>query len=116
MTAAALRRWARRQMTPRNRAGAWLAILTCPCHGVLLLYLLAGTTFGSVLLAYRTWMYAALAAAFVAGLWLMIRPDPNACAIQGPALDDATAGAGATRGRGDTAGSDGTSGTVGAGL
>ena len=114
--AAALRRWARRQMTPRNRAGAWLAILTCPCHGALLLYLLAGTTFGSVLLAYRTWMYAALAAAFVAGLWLMIRPDPNACAIQGPALDDATAGAGATRGRGDAAGSDGTSGTVGAGL
>jgi MerE protein len=88
----AIRGWGRRQLTPRNRAGAWLAIFTCPCHGVLLLYLLAGTTFGSVLLAYRTWMYAALAAAFVAGLWLMVRPDPNACAIQGPASDDATAG------------------------
>ena len=95
--AAAIRRWGRRQMTTRNRAGAWLAILTCPCHGALLLYLLAGTTFGSVLLAYRTWMYAALAAAFVAGLWLMIRPDANACAIKGPESDDATAGPGATR-------------------
>jgi MerE protein len=114
--AAAIRRSGCRQMTTRNRAGAWLAILTCPCHGALLLYLLAGTTFGSVLLAYRTWMYAALAAAFVAGLWLMIRRDANACAIQGPASDDATARAGASRGRGDAAGSDGASGTVGAGL
>ena len=98
--AEAKRGWGRRQLTPRNRAGAWLAMLTCPCHGAFLLYLLAGTTFGSVLLAYRTWMYATLAAAFVAGLWLMIRPDPNACAIQGPLSDDATAGAGSLRGPG----------------
>ena len=95
----AIRGWGRRQLTPRNRAGAWIAIFTCPCHGVFLLYLLAGTTFGSVLLAYRTWIYAVLAAAFVAGLWLMVRPDPNACAIQGPASDDATAKASATRAR-----------------
>jgi MerE protein len=94
--AAAIRRWGRRPLTSRNRAGAWLAIFTCPCHGVLLLYLLAGTTFGSVLLAYRTWMFAALAAAFVAGVWLMVRPDQNACAIKGTASIDTTAGAGTT--------------------
>ena len=98
MAVATFRRWGRRKLTHRNRAGAWLAMLTCPCHGAFLLYLLAGTAFGSVLLAYRTWMYAALAAAFVAGLWLMIRPDPNACAIQSPAPADANAGAGTSRG------------------
>jgi hypothetical protein len=56
-------------------------MLTCPCHGALLLYLAAGTAFGSALFAYRGWMYAGLAAAFVAGLWLMIRPDRTVCPI-----------------------------------
>jgi hypothetical protein len=78
-------RWGRRSLSRRNRAGAWLAILTCPCHGAFVLYLLAGTAFGTALFAYRGWMYAALAVAFVAGLWMMCRPDENACAITGPA-------------------------------
>ena len=64
---AEVRRWGRRSLSRRNRAGAWLAILTCPCHGALVLYLLAGTAFGSALFAYRGWMYAALAVAFVRG-------------------------------------------------
>jgi hypothetical protein len=75
--------WSRRALSRGNRAGAWLAILTCPCHGAALLYLLAGTAFGSVLFAYRTWMFAALAAAFVTGIWLMVRPDGDSCSIKG---------------------------------
>ena len=74
---AALTRPGRRTLSPRNRAGAWLAMLTCPCHGALVLYLLAGTAFGSLLFAYRGWMYAGLAVAFVAGLWLMFRRDSH---------------------------------------
>jgi hypothetical protein len=72
-------------------------MLTCPCHGAFVLYLAAGTAFGSVLVAYRTWMYAALAAGFVTGLWLMVRPDVNACGIQGRARDGADAAAGNDR-------------------
>jgi hypothetical protein len=56
-------------------------MLTCPCHGVLVLYLAAGTAFGSVLFAYRGWMYAALAAAFVTGLCVMVWPDRAVCNI-----------------------------------
>jgi hypothetical protein len=77
-----LHAWGRRSLSSRNRAGAWLAMLTCPCHGVLLLYLLAGTAVGSVLFAYRAWMYAGLAAAFVTGLWLLVRPDRPVCPIE----------------------------------
>ena len=95
--ATALRQWGRRTLSRRNRAGAWLAILTCPCHGAVVLYLAAGTAFGSVLLAYRTWMYAALAAAFVAGLWLMIRPDANVCTLEGQAREDTGAARGDRR-------------------
>jgi len=43
--------------------------------------LAAGTAVGSVLFAYRGWMYAALAAAFVAGLCVMIWPDGAVCEI-----------------------------------
>ena len=92
-----IRQWSRRKLTRRNRAGAWLAMLTCPCHGAFVLYLATGTAFGSVLLAYRTWMYAALAAAFVAGLWLMVKPDANACALEGQAHDDAGSALGERR-------------------
>jgi hypothetical protein len=77
-----LRGWGRRSLSSRNRSGAWLAMLTCPCHGVLVLYLLAGTAVGSVLSAYRAWMYTALAAAFVAGLWLLVQPDRPVCPIE----------------------------------
>ena len=76
------RQWGRRSLSRRNRAGAWLAMLTCPCHGALVLYLLAGTAFGSLLFAYRGWMYAGLAVAFVAGLWLMFRRDSPVCPIE----------------------------------
>jgi hypothetical protein len=72
----------RRTLSPRNRAGAWLAILTCPCHGALVLYLAAGTVFGSALFVYRGWMYAGLAVAFLAGLWMMVRRDTAVCPIE----------------------------------
>jgi MerE protein len=93
----AIRLWSRRKLSRRNRAGAWLAILTCPCHGAVVLYLAAGTAFGSVLLAYRTWMFAALAAAFVAGLWLMVKPDANVCTLEGQAREDTGAAPGDRR-------------------
>jgi hypothetical protein len=49
---------------------------------VLVLYLLAGTAVGSLMYAYRAWMYTGLAAAFVTGLWLMVRPDRLVCPIE----------------------------------
>jgi mercuric ion transport protein len=69
----------RREMTPRNKAGAIIAILTCPCHVVMILFLLAGTAAGAWLAAIRAWLFLAFTLLFLAGLWLMIRPDKKAC-------------------------------------
>jgi hypothetical protein len=68
-----------RPLTRRNRGGALLAMLTCPCHGAAILFLTSGTAAGAALAAYSGWLYGALAAAFAAGLWLLFRRDPAAC-------------------------------------
>lgn len=74
-----LQRLEERPVTRRNRRGAWLAILTCPCHATAILILTSGTALGGTLAAYSGWLYGALAAAFVTGLWLLFRRDPAAC-------------------------------------
>lgn len=72
---------ATRPLTRRNKAGAWLAMLTCPCHGVAILYLGLGTVWGATLFAYREWLFGALGLAFAAGLWLLFRRGANACPL-----------------------------------
>lgn len=66
-------------MTARNKAGAILAILTCPCHVVMLVFVLAGTAAGAWLAAIREWLYLLFTLLFLTGLWLMFRPDRRAC-------------------------------------
>ena len=73
-----------RQMSRKNKAGAYLVMLTCPCHAVMLIFLLTGTAVGTWLAAVRAYVYLAFTLAFLYGLWLMIRRsvpscDDNAC-------------------------------------
>ena len=68
-------------MTGRNRAGALLAILTCPCHAVMLVFLLAGTAVGSWLAAIQAYLYLVFTVAFMVGIWLMFRRSATACDI-----------------------------------
>jgi mercuric ion transport protein len=70
-------------MTARNKAGAILAILTCPCHVVMLVFVLAGTAAGAWLAAIREWLYLAFTLLFLTGLWLMFRPDRKSCESDG---------------------------------
>lgn len=67
----------RREMTRQNKLGALLAVLTCPCHVVMLGFVLAGTAAGAWLLAIRAYLFAAFTLLFLLGLWLMVRPDPS---------------------------------------
>jgi hypothetical protein len=67
----------RREMSPRNKRGAFLAIATCPCHVVMLGFLLTGTAIGTWLLAVRAYVILGFTLLFLYGLWLMIRPDPS---------------------------------------
>lgn len=76
---ASLRAALRREMTPRNKAGAVLAVLTCPCHVVMVVFLLAGTAVGTWLAAVRAYLILVFALLFLLGVYLMIRPDPTAC-------------------------------------
>jgi hypothetical protein len=69
-----------RPLSRRNKAGAWLAMLTCPCHGAMLLYLGVGTAWGATLFAHQEWLYGGLGAAFVVGLWLFVRRE-GTCTI-----------------------------------
>lgn len=64
-----------RPVTRRNRAGAWLAILTCPCHVGVAIILTSGTAVGGWLAAQGAWLYAAFTGAFALGLWLLFRRD-----------------------------------------
>ena len=50
---ATLREALMRQMTPQNKLGAIVVMLTCPCHAVMLIFVLAGTAVGSWLAAVR---------------------------------------------------------------
>lgn len=66
-----------RPLTRRNRSGAILAILTCPCHLGVAVILLSGTALGGWLAAERAWLYVVMTALFVAGLVVFFRPDPT---------------------------------------
>lgn len=77
---ASLRTALGREMTPRNKAGAVLAVLTCPCHVLAVAFLFAGTAVGTWLAAVRAYLVGGFALLFLLGLYFMIRPDPNACA------------------------------------
>lgn len=80
MDMAAFRSAMRREMTGRNKAGALLAILTCPCHVVMLGFVLTGTAVGTWLLAVRAYLILGFTLLFLVGLWLMVRPD-RSCRI-----------------------------------
>ena len=66
-------------MTPRNKFGAWLMILTCPCHVAMLVFVLGGTAIGGVLAAFKAWVFLAFSLAFLLGLWLMVRKHVPDC-------------------------------------
>ena len=69
----------RRPVTRRNRFGALLAILTCPCHLGVAIILLSGTAVGGWLAAQGAWLYVPFAAAFVGGLVILFRRDRDDC-------------------------------------
>jgi hypothetical protein len=71
----------RREMTGRNKAGAILAMLTCPCHAVMLVFVLAGTAVGSWLAAVQAYLYLGFTVVFVVGVWLMFRKSATTCEI-----------------------------------
>ena len=54
--------------------GALLAMLTCPCHAVPLLFLLGGTATGAWLARHFTALIGALAVVFLFSLWLLFWP------------------------------------------
>lgn len=78
-----LRNWIaeveRRPVSRRNRLGALLAILTCPCHVGVAAILLSGTAVGGWLAAERAWLYLLFTILFAAGLVLLFRRDPADC-------------------------------------
>jgi cytochrome c biogenesis protein CcdA len=80
---ATIRHWLaeveRRPVSRRNRFGALLAILTCPCHVGVAAILLSGTAVGGWLAAERAWLYVVFTALFVAGLVLLFRRDRAEC-------------------------------------
>jgi len=78
-----MRRWIaeveRRPVSRRNRLGALLAILTCPCHIGVAIILLSGTAVGGWLAAQRAWLYVLFTLLFVGGLVLLFRRGDAAC-------------------------------------
>ena len=78
-TRASINAFLRREMTRENKAGAILVMLTCPCHAVMLIFLLGGTAIGSVLAAFRAWVYLGFTLLFVVGLYLMVRRRMPSC-------------------------------------
>ena len=77
---ATLREALYREMSRENKLGAILVMLTCPCHAVMLLFVLGGTAIGTWLAAVRAYLYLAFTLAFLFGLWLMIRRTVPSCA------------------------------------
>jgi mercuric ion transport protein len=63
-----------RELTVRNKAGAYIAMLTCPCHVGMLLLLTGGTVVGAWLGRYNHLLYAVAAVLFTFGVWTMFRP------------------------------------------
>jgi hypothetical protein len=70
-----------RPLSRRNRTGAILAMLTCPCHVGVATILLSGTAVGGFLAAERAWMYALFTAFFVVGVAIFVRADREACPL-----------------------------------
>jgi MerE protein len=69
----------RRPVSRRNRLGALLAILTCPCHIGVAIILLSGTAAGGWLAAQRAWLYVLFTLLFVGGLVLLFRRGDATC-------------------------------------
>jgi hypothetical protein len=70
-----------RPLSRQNRAGAIVAMLTCPCHIGVATILLSGTAVGGFLAAERAWMYAIFTALFAVGLAIFLRRDPEVCRL-----------------------------------
>ena len=70
-----------RPLSRRNRLGAIVAMLTCPCHVGVATILLSGTAIGGWLVAERAWMYALFTALFAIGLAIFFRPEREVCAL-----------------------------------
>jgi MFS family permease len=68
-----------RPVSRRNRLGALVAILTCPCHVGVAIILLSGTAVGGWLASQRAWLYVLFTLLFVGGLVLLFRRDDAAC-------------------------------------
>lgn len=88
-----VRAFLRREMSAKNKAGAILAVLTCPCHAVMLIFLLTGTAVGSWLVAVRAYLYLGFSLFFLVGLWLMVRRatgpcETDACRLPADQMDD----------------------------
>jgi MFS family permease len=66
-------------LTRRNRLGALVAILTCPCHLGVAIILLSGTAVGGWLTTQRAWLYLFFTGAFVGGLVTLFRRVPQTC-------------------------------------
>jgi MFS family permease len=80
---ASIRRWLadveRRPVSRRNRLGALIAVLTCPCHVGVAAILVSGTAIGGWLAAQRAWLYVLFTVLFAGGLVLLFRRDPADC-------------------------------------
>ena len=55
-------------MSGRNKFGALLAILTCPCHVVMLGFVLTGSAIGTWLVAVRAYVILVFTLLFLFGL------------------------------------------------
>ena len=79
-TRAWLSRIEARPLTRRNRLGAMVAMLTCPCHLGVAIILLSGTAVGGWLASQRAWGWTRLfTVAFVSGLVALFRRVPQTC-------------------------------------
>jgi len=76
---ATIRETLQRQMTRENKLGAILVMLTCPCHAVMLIFVLTGTAIGTWLASIRAYLYLAFTLAFLYGLYLMVRRGTGSC-------------------------------------
>lgn len=78
-----MRTWLRTFLAPgpplgrRNHVGAWIALLTCPCHLAPILLLTSGTALGGALYTHRQAATCVLGALFVVGLVLLFRRDQS---------------------------------------
>jgi MerE protein len=68
-----------RPLSRRNRVGAVVAMLTCPCHVGVAVILCSGTAIGGWLSAEQAWMYVLFTALFSIGLVMFARSDRDAC-------------------------------------